>query len=361
MNRDPVLFRVDGTRQTGWERLSRCMIYAAALQRRRRPTYFLSQLEPNSLAMGIKRMGNEWLDADAPAGTEEDLAEMIQEIRRLHPAAVVIDIPDVTEEYLSELASTGVLVVSVDTQANIRFPSHLLINPMLGPGREAYEFIPGTQLLLGARYALIRSEIRRVRPIRAQEPAQPSATTFRAMIALGDDDPNHQTIKLAQQLLAISKLEKIDIVIKPQHPDLVQIQELVASVPGRLELAIEPSEITARIARCHFAITSGSSWAVEFACVGIPQLIIVQQETHWPTAQRLEEEGAAQCLGWHETASANTIRQAILTLLSDPLERQAMARCGRQLIDGRGPDRLVTALEVMLHPSRTVGDFAEAA
>ena len=28
-----------------------------------------------------------------------------------------------------------------------------------------------------------------------------------------------------------------------------------------------------------------------------------------------------------------------------------MARCGRKLIDGRGPDRLVTALEVLLHRS----------
>ena len=42
-------------------------------------------------------------------------------------------------------------------------------------------------------------------------------------------------------------------------------------------------------------------------------------------------------------------------LLTDPLERQAMARCGRKLIDGRGPDRLVTALEIMLHPSRLIG------
>jgi len=39
-------------------------------------------------------------------------------------------------------------------------------------------------------------------------------------------------------------------------------------------------------------------------------------------------------------------------LLADPLERQAMSRCARQLIDGRGPDRLVTALEVLLHPAR---------
>jgi hypothetical protein len=27
-----------------------------------------------------------------------------------------------------------------------------------------------------------------------------------------------------------------------------------------------------------------------------------------------------------------------------------MARCGRKLIDGRGPDRLVNAMEIMLNP-----------
>src|SRR5437016_13309556 len=87
MNRDPILFRVDGTTRTGWERLARCLALAAALQRRRRPTYFLSQLEPGSLALSIKRAGNEWLDADASVGTADDLTETSQEIRRRSPAA----------------------------------------------------------------------------------------------------------------------------------------------------------------------------------------------------------------------------------------------------------------------------------
>lgn len=360
MNRDPVLIRVDGTSRTGWERLARCMVYAGALQRRRRPTYFLSQLEPNSLAMSIKRTGNEWLDADAPAGSEEDLAETIQEIRRLKPAAVVIDAPDASEDYLNELVATGALVVSIDSLAVNPFPSHLVINPLLGPGREAYEISPGTYLLLGARYALVRPEIRRVRPLRAQEPAQPSPNCYRALIALGDDDPNFQVEKLAKILLNVSRLEKIDLVVRPQHPALEQLQALVASAPERLELALEPSEIASRIARCHFAVTSGSAWSIELACVGVPQLMIVQSEIHWPTAQRLEDEGAAVCLGSHETVSANSIRQAINNLLADPLERQAISRCARMLIDGRGPDRLVTALEILLHPSRLV-DYSEAA
>jgi spore coat polysaccharide biosynthesis predicted glycosyltransferase SpsG len=350
MNRDPILFRVDGTTRGGWERLARCLVLAAALQRRRRPTYFLSRLEPASLALAIKRAGNEWLEADAAVGTSEDFTETIQELRRLRPAAVIVDGDDVAEEYLTTLKTVGSLVVSLDHLASTRFPSRLVINPLLGPGRDAYSFEPGTQLLLGSRYALVRPEVRRVRQARAQEPPQP----FRAVIALGDDDPNRQTGALARQLAALTKLGRVDMIVRPQHPDLAVLQELAAANAERLSVAFEPPDVTASISRCHFALSAGNAWSLELACVGVPQLLIVQAEAHWPTAQRLEEEGAGTCLGWHESVSSQTIRTAIQNLLGDPLERQAMARCGRQLIDGRGPDRLVTALEVLLHPSRQV-------
>lgn len=356
MNRDPILFRVDGTNALGWERLVRCLTYGAALQRRRRPTYFLSQLETPALGFAIKRAGNDWLEADNPAATGDDLEETLQEIRRLRPAAIVVDAAEATEEYLAALAGTGTLVVSLDHLANIRFPSQLVVNPLLGPERDGYEFLGDAQLLLGARYALVRPEIRRVRPIRSQEPAQP----FRALIALGEDDPHFQTGELVKLLMAVSRLERIDLIVRPQHPQLAALQELVAAHPDRLELATEMTDIPSRLARCHFALTSGSGWSLELACVGVPQLLVVQSEAHWPTAQRLEDEGAAICLGWHENVSAGTIRQAIQNLLGDPLERQAMSRCARKLIDGRGPDRLVTALEVLLHPSRLI-DLQEAA
>jgi spore coat polysaccharide biosynthesis predicted glycosyltransferase SpsG len=336
--------------------LSRCLILAAALQRRRRPTYFLSQLEPGSLGLTIKRGGNNWLEADNPAGTEEDLEETIQEIRRIGPAAVIVDAPEVAEPYLEKLRATGALVSCLDNAATIHFPSQLLVNPLLSPGKESYEFATDTQILLGNRYALVRPEVRRVRPVRAQEPPQP----FRALVSLGDHDPNHQTVALTKLLLNCPKVNRVDVVIRSHHPDLAQLQSLAETCPDKLEIAMEPAEIMMRLTRCHFALSAGNTWSLELACVGIPQLVIVQAETYWPSAQRLEEEGAAQCLGWHENVSAQTIRQAVQNLLTDNLERQAMSRCGRQLVDGRGPDRIVTALEILLHPSRQV-EFSEAA
>src|SRR5438270_4985557 len=103
MTRAPVLFRVDAAPRLGWEHLWRCLTFAAALQRRRRPAYFLSQLDPAALAPSVKRGGNEWLEADACAGTPEDLEEMIQEVRRIRPAAVIVDAPELGEPYLSAL------------------------------------------------------------------------------------------------------------------------------------------------------------------------------------------------------------------------------------------------------------------
>jgi spore coat polysaccharide biosynthesis predicted glycosyltransferase SpsG len=163
-------------------------------------------------------------------------------------------------------------------------------------------------------------------------------------------------------LRPISKLERIDIIMRPEHPGLATVQEQAAAHGERVKVLTETPEIASRLIRCHFAVTSGSGYALELACIGVPQLMVVQTEAYWPTAQRLEEEGAATIVGWHNNVSAGSMRQAVMNLLTDSADRQAMARCGRQLIDGRGPDRLVTALEIMLHPSRMVGmGYGEAA
>jgi spore coat polysaccharide biosynthesis predicted glycosyltransferase SpsG len=153
---------------------------------------------------------------------------------------------------------------------------------------------------------------------------------------------------------------RVDVVVRPYHPDLAGLRALAEGCPDRLEVVSEPGEVPVRIARSHFALTAGNAWSLELACVGVPQLILVQAEVHWPTAQRLEEEGAATCLGWFANVSAQTVRQAVANLLGDAGERQGMSRAGRKLIDGRGPDRLVTALEVLLHPSRGVAMEAAA-
>jgi spore coat polysaccharide biosynthesis predicted glycosyltransferase SpsG len=355
MNRDPIFIRVDANPQSGYERFARSLILGAALQRRRRPVYFLSNLQPNGLALTIKRGGNEWISLDAPPGTPEHTAQVLREVHRLQPAALFIDDAEANSDNLDEMAQAVPLLVSMDHLGQHRTPARLVVNTLLGPSKETFEYAADAQLLFGRRYGMVRPDIRRHRPTRAQEPAPlpqvpgkgPSGQ-FRALVALGEDDPHGQTIELAKLLLAAPKIGRVDMVVRREHAQLDELKALVEANPERLELALEPAEITAKLVRCHFAVTSGSGWSLELACIGVPQLIVVQNEFHWPNAQRLEEEGCANVLGWQENTSAQTIRLAVQNLLADPLERQAMARCGRKLIDGRGPDRIVNAMEIML-------------
>src|SRR5262249_38043602 len=161
MDRSPILFRCDANAQLGWEPFYQCLPYAAALPRRRRPAYFLGQVTPFPLLSQIVRGGNDYIPASHDVGTAEDCDETIREVRRLGAAAVIVNAPGVQEEYLRELSSTGTTVVVIDSEAQVRFPNRLIINPLLGKPLKEYEWEPGAQFLLGRKYAIVRSVFRR--------------------------------------------------------------------------------------------------------------------------------------------------------------------------------------------------------
>src|SRR5260221_2315404 len=201
MNRSPILFRCDATSSQGYESFYQCLGYAAALQRRRRGTYFLSRLQPQTLLSAIQKPGNEWRPSDHPLGCPEDLNQTLATIHELQAAAVVIADPNVSGDYLAALASTGTMMVIFDAQAGLKLPRGLVVNPLLGPNADSYLAAPGSPMLLAARFALVRPFIRRLRPMRAQEPPTP----FRALVAVGDDDFRGQVLPRTKELLAISR------------------------------------------------------------------------------------------------------------------------------------------------------------
>jgi spore coat polysaccharide biosynthesis predicted glycosyltransferase SpsG len=352
MDRSPVLFRCDGTRTSGWESLYQCLTFASALQRRRRTAYFLGAYEPFPLLSQVARGGNEYIAADNPVGTAEDCDAIIREIRRTGACAAVVASDNLSADYLRELASTGALVAVICSDASIRFPSKLVFNPLLGPEAKMYKAERGTQLCVGRRYAIVRSVFRRQRPIRSIDPQPP----YRAIIAFGDDDFEGQSLLRTEELLAASRLDKITTVVRSHHHQFQELKNLVEQHKGRLEVLSETSELGTRLPRAHFALTSGDGWSLEMACVGVPQFVMTRNPRHVATARILEEEGAAQYLGEASEVGNATLRDAIQNLLSDQLERVGMSRCARYLVDGRGPDRMVNALEVMLHPAVVVED-----
>jgi spore coat polysaccharide biosynthesis predicted glycosyltransferase SpsG len=347
--RGPILFRCDGTPDRGWEPFYQCLSLAAAFQRRRRGTHFLSYLDPLSLATVINRGNNDWVPAEQPLGSPGDLEVTIAQVRKLNAAAVVVAGEGMTADYLAELRKTGALVVVLDSTAGITFPVDVLVNPLLSPGRKAYRHAPGSQLLLGHKFALCRGVFRRQRTIRAMEPPAP----YRALVALGDDDLSGQAFDRTQQLLEIPAVGKVSVALRSHHPRYDDLKDLAAHSGGRAEVVTESKELMTRLVRAHFALTSGDGWGLELCVVGIPQFVLSQTKRHAMSGKRMDEEGVATFLGDAADVSFEQLKEAVEALLDDPMERKGMTRCARNLVDGRGPDRIVNGMEVLLHsPSR---------
>jgi spore coat polysaccharide biosynthesis predicted glycosyltransferase SpsG len=355
--RGPILFRCDGTPDAGWEPFYQCLSLAAALQRRRRGTHFLSYFEPLSLAQVVNRANNDWIAAEQQLGDDGDLDATVKQVRRLNAAAVVVAGEQMTTDYLAELRKTGALVLAFDSTAGLKFPADIVVNPLLAPGRRPYRHEPGTQLLLGHRFALCRGVFRRQRTIRATEPVQP----FRVLVACGDDDLSGQALLRTQQLLEMPKVAKVSVAVRTHNPRYDDLKDLAADSGGRVEVVTEAKELMTRLVRVHFAVTCGDVWSLELCVVGIPQLVVAQTARHALNGKRMDDEGVANFLGDADAVTFEHLREGVDLLLDDEMERKGMTRCARNLIDGRGPDRIVNGMEIMLHaPARKRAAAANA-
>jgi spore coat polysaccharide biosynthesis predicted glycosyltransferase SpsG len=357
VKRGPILFRCDATPDLGYERFYQCLSLAAAMQRRRRGTYFLSYLDPLGLATTIHRANNDWIAAETPVGGSEDLAATVAEVRRLNASAVVVASADANAEYLAALNDTGTRVIAIDAEPTMRYPSKLVVNPFLAPGAKPYRVERGSQLLIGQRFALVRGVFRRQRTIRAVEQPGP----YRALVAFGDDDHSDQTLTRTEQLLEMEGVDKVSIVLRTQHARYDEIKDFAAASKGKVEVLTEVKELMTRLVRSHFALTSGDTWALELCCVGIPQLMLPTENRHLLNAKRMDDEGVGTFMGKATDVTKAQLAEAVALVLNDPIERVGMTRCGRRLIDGRGGDRIVNGLEIVLHAQRTAADVRIAA
>jgi spore coat polysaccharide biosynthesis predicted glycosyltransferase SpsG len=351
VKRGPVLFRIDATPTLGYEALYQGLSMAAALQRRRRGPHFFSYLEPLSLAHAITRGNNAWTPAEQAMGEPGDLEAVKREIRRLNAATVVLAGPNLNADYIREVQATGVMVIAIDPTASIKFPAEVVVNPYFAPGLKAYKFEPGTQVLLGRKYSLVRALFRRQRTIRAVEQPGP----FRALVAFGDDDFGDQTLLRARQLLQAPLVEKISLMVRTHYERYEEIKDFADEHAGKVEVVTEAKEIMTRLVRGHFVLTSGCTWSLEMCCVGIPQLVIPTQSVHVLNAKRMDDLGVANFLGASGDVSEAKLLEAVKEVLEDPMERLGMSRCARKLVDGRGGDRVVDGMEILLHSPRRLG------
>jgi UDP-2,4-diacetamido-2,4,6-trideoxy-beta-L-altropyranose hydrolase len=357
MNRGTILFRVDGSPQHGMGRLARCLALANALQRRRYQMTFIGNIDGNAWPDRIRRFRHAVTRTPHAAGSPEDRKAFLQEIALRNPLVVVVDAADLDEGYLAELSACVPVVIAMEDSAERSLPVDLVLNPTLGRGLSDFKVRAGGQVVFGNRFAMIRAEFRRARNIRATEPSGGP----RVMVALGGGDNGEQSHAIAKALLQKKKIERIDVALGVEGKSKKQFEALVAASAGRLTTTCDVRDMGVRMTKSHLLVTAGGNTSLEGACVGMPMLLVSREARQDLNASQLDEIGAAQFLGRQGAVSPADVAEAAVNVLEDTFERKAMSRSGRLLIDGRGGDRIVIAVEILLRRSKRVKALSMAA
>jgi spore coat polysaccharide biosynthesis predicted glycosyltransferase SpsG/RimJ/RimL family protein N-acetyltransferase len=191
-----------------------------------------------------------------------------------------------------------------------------------------------TDLLLGARYALLRSQFSAWRGWKRA--TAPKAR--RLLVTFGGTDPVGMTLRVVDALRTIPDLEA-QLVVGGGNVLADRIVE--ACVGTRFTVHRNVTAMAELIASCDFALCAAGSTTLECAFLQTPQILVSVADNQRALADALASAGVAESLGWHSNVSAQDLIQAVTTLQEDASRRSAMSLAAGEMVDGLGGDRVV--------------------
>ncbi|MBW5448345.1 UDP-2,4-diacetamido-2,4,6-trideoxy-beta-L-altropyranose hydrolase [Cohnella sp. CFH 77786] len=199
---------------------------------------------------------------------------------------------------------------------------------------------PGTRLLIGPRYALLREEFAESRPLVRRD-----GSIRRVLISFGGVDRTGETSKTLTALapLAEAGLE-ITVLAGGANRDAGKIADLCASLPN-VRFHRHAERVAPLMLKADAAIGAGGSSTWERCCLGLPALIVTTAANQETLTERAAQAGAVRWLGRSEEVDPALIREAVLTMRQHSQRVLWMSARAMELTDGLGADRIAKELE----------------
>jgi UDP-2,4-diacetamido-2,4,6-trideoxy-beta-L-altropyranose hydrolase len=334
-----LIVRADATKHMGTGHLMRCLALAQALRTAGFDVTFITVCKSNSLH---QRILNEDFQVILLKRSHPDPADWQTTAKALqsHPNGwVVLDGYNFDSFYQRSIKEAGCRLLVIDDMAHLnQYCCDILLNQNINAEQLRYTSDQDTRLLLGPRYALLRTEFLDRTSLKRNIPD----VARRVLVTLGGEDSDNQTLKVIQaiQQVNIDEFEAM-IVVGSANPHLKKLQTECRKSPIPIRLIHNAFDMAELMASADMAVSAGGSTCWELAFMGLPTLIIILSDNQRIVAEGLEEAGTAVNLGWYKHISQSDIRKALEKLAAGAKERVKMARRGRELVDGKGTKRLL--------------------
>jgi UDP-2,4-diacetamido-2,4,6-trideoxy-beta-L-altropyranose hydrolase len=357
-----IVVRVDASRQIGVGHLVRCLTLADALRVRGARCRFVCRHVPDTFAATILSRGHELERLRASGGSgshqgrpvteswlgvgqEEDARQTLAALGGRRCDWLVVDHYALDLDWESKLRSATRHILAIDDLADRKHDCDVLLdqNLYLDADTRYAGQVPGhCRLLLGPRYALLREEFREER-LHAKPRSGP---VRRILVFFGGVDATNRTSFAIEALTQLDLREiHVDIVIGAEHPNRDEIEAVCRA--RQFALHVQTGRMAELMTSADLGIGAGGSATWERCCVGLPCVAASIASNQ----DRLVHDAAlAGALYAPEGALADADELAlhVRSLIENQLLRQSISCNGMKIVDGRGTNRVLCALGVVL-------------
>ena len=353
----PLLVRADANAAQGTGHVMRSLALAQAWQDRGGTATFVGAI-PQPLCKRIEAGGFGCRQITVPCPDTSDLHSTLSVLGDVskgieEPPWVVLDGYHFDPIYHGMLRAAGARLIVIDDTAHLPYyDADFILNHGINAERLSYGCAPDAMLLLGTRYALLRSEFGRWQGARRSAPQ----IARKVLVTLGGGDGANATLKVIQALerLCVTDLEA-RIVVGPLNPHREELERAIEPLASRVHLETSVTDVSALMAWADIAVTAGGTTSWELAFMSVPAALLLLADNQVCVAQGLEDFGLAHVLGWGTEVSSGEIADALQELMHDRRRRGEMAQMGNIVVDGNGAERVV---ECMLHEAGEGNDYS---
>lgn len=339
MNRGTLLVRADASAEIGVGHVMRSLALAQAWKLAGGRVVFACAALPASLAARLKDEGMTLREIAQGAAALGALAKEVS------ASWVIVDGYGFGTDYQVAARGAGarVLVIDDDGVAG-EYVAELVLDPNAFAAENRYEKrAPYTRLLMGPSHAPLRREIAAgPPPTRATMPD--TGGERRVLFSFGGADPAGTSLLALESLSRCKTPFDSTLVVGAANARRAEIEKAARGVP-HLRLVFDASDMRALMTWADLAVVAAGGTCLELAYLGVPAIVVVTAENQRRVADAFVARGTAVSVGDAASLTARTLALTIDRLFAIDPQREEMGVRGRALVDGRGADRVLAAME----------------
>ncbi len=369
-------FRVDASLTMGAGHVMRCMALAEALRARGHDCRFICRDLEGNLSEKLREAGFELTllpKPTKPSSPQEgdpphaDWAQVPWEVDAAQTfAAVQTSDWLVIDHYAFEArwekaakpARTKLMVI--DDLADREHVADLLLDQNLGRKACDYDGLmpDGNERIIGPKYALLRPEFALNRAKSLKRRVKRNNILQYILVTIGGVDLRNTTGAILDVLKEYANLN-VTVVMGPRAVAVDKVLAQTANLRIPVKVVVDTPEISKIMAHADLAISAagGTSW--EKCAMGLPSIITIVAKNQIESAAALVETGAAISIGKPQSPEFATRLRDALRKAQSPDILGSMSHSAAAIVDGKGTDRVASALEDALCLREASIDHAE--